>query len=327
MQKKRLGNTELYLSNIGLGTWALGGGGYAYGWGPQDDKESIATIWSALDLGINWIDTAPVYGLGHAEEVVGKALKGHKEVLIASKCGLVWNEKRKLSGCLKRASIRQEIEASLKRLKREVIDLYQIHWPDPDEDIEEAWSFMMDLIKEGKIRYAGVSNFDLQQLKRVQYIRPITSLQPLYNMLMRDIEGEILDYCADNHIGVIVYSPLQSGLLSGKFSPDKIANLPNDDWRKKKNSHFQEPELSLNIKLLESLKPLIKKNGRTMAQMAIAWTLRRPEVTAAIVGARHPAQIKETVVAGEKVLSPEEIDYIEALLKERNKTIKKEIIQ
>ncbi len=327
MQKKRLGNTELCLSNIGLGTWALGGGGYAYGWGPQDDKESIATIWRALDLGINWIDTAPVYGLGHAEGVVGKALKGQKEVIIASKCGLVWNEKRKLSGCLKRASIRREIETSLRRLKRETIDLYQIHWPDPDEDIEEAWSFMRDLIKEGKIRYAGVSNFNLRQLKRGQSIHPITSLQPLYNMLMRDIEGEILDYCADNHIGVIVYSPLQSGLLTGKFTRDKIDNLSNDDWRKKKNSQFQEPELSLNIKLLENLKPLIIKSGRTMAQIAIAWTLRRSEVTAAIVGARHPAQIKETVVAGEKMLSPEEIDSIEVLLKERDKTIKKETIQ
>ncbi len=327
MQKKRLGNTELYLSNIGLGTWALGGGGYAYGWGPQDDKESISTIWQALDLGINWIDTAPVYGFGHAEKIVGRALKGYKEILIASKCGLIWNEKRKISGCLKRASIRQEIEASLRRLRRDTIDLYQIHWPDPDEDIEEAWNFMTDLIKEGKIRYAGVSNFDLRQLKRVQFIHPITSLQPLYNMLMRDIEGEILDYCADNHIGVIVYSPLQSGLLTGKFSPDKIANLPNDDWRKKKNSQFQEPELSLNIKLLENLRPLIKKNGRTMAQMAIAWTLRRSEVTAAIVGARHPVQIKETVVAGEKMLSQEEIDYIEILLKEKDEAMKKRIIQ
>ncbi|MCK5534082.1 aldo/keto reductase [bacterium] len=319
MQKKKLGNTELYLSNIGLGTWALGGGGYAYGWGPQDDKESIATIWRALDLGINWIDTAPVYGLGHAEKVVGKALKGKKEVIIASKCGLVWNEKRKLSGCLKRASIRQEIEASLKRLKREVIDLYQIHWPDPDEDIEEAWSFMMDLIKEGKIRYAGVSNFNLKQLKRAQSIQSISSLQPLYNMLMRDIEEGILEYCADNNVGVIVYSPLQSGLFTGKFTGDKIMNLPKDDWRRKKNSEFQEPRLTPNLKLLENLKPLIEKSGRTMAQTAIAWTLRRPEVTAAIVGARHPAQIKETVVAGEKMLSQEEIDYIEILLKERNK--------
>ncbi|MCK4533577.1 aldo/keto reductase [bacterium] len=326
MQKKRLGNTELYLSNIGLGTWALGGGGYAYGWGSQDDKESVSTIWQALDSGINWIDTAPVYGLGHAEKIVGKALKGHKEVLIASKCGLIWNEKRKISGCLKRVSIRREIEASLRRLKRDTIDLYQIHWPDPDEDIEEAWSFMMDLIKEGKIRYAGVSNFDLNQLKRLQSIYAIGSLQPPYSMLMRDLEKEVLDYCADNHIGLIVYSPLESGLLTGKFTKDKIANLPNDDWRKKKNSHFQEPELSINLKLLENLRPLIKKNGRTMAQMAIAWTLRRSEVTAAIVGARHPAQIKETVVAGEKVLSPEEIDYIETLLKERAKTIKKEII-
>ena len=323
MQKKKLGNTELYLSTIGLGTWALGGGGYAYGWGPQDDQESISTIWRALDLGINWIDTAPVYGFGHSEEIVGKAIKGQKEVFVATKCGLVWDEKRRIFGCLKKASIRQEVEASLKRLKRDTIDLYQIHWPDPDKDIEEAWSSIADLVGEGKIRYAGVSNFSMEQLRRIQTIYPVASLQPPYSILVRDIENEILDYCATNLIGVIIYSPLQSGLLTGKFTKENIQRLPRDDWRRTKNIHFQEPELIFNFKLIENLRPLAEENGKTLSQLSIAWTLRCPEINAAIVGARHPSQIEETVIAGDWVLSKEDVAYIERLLSEREEEIKR----
>jgi aryl-alcohol dehydrogenase-like predicted oxidoreductase len=246
MQTRKLGYTDLHLTTVGLGTWAIGGGGWAYGWGPQDDADSIRTIQRALDLGINWIDTAAVYGLGHSEEIVGKAIRGQRDqVVIATKCGLVWDEGSTTPyGRLKAWSVRREVEASLRRLGVDVIDLYQIHWPNPDEDIEEAWATIADLVREGKVRYAGVSNFSVEQMKRIQPIHPIASLQPPYNMLRRDIETEILPFCAANHIGVIVYSPMASGVLTEKFSPQWAASLPDDDWRKKYSGHLQEPELS-----------------------------------------------------------------------------------
>ena len=314
MKTKKLSFTELNLSVIGLGTWAIGGGGWAYGWGPQDDKESIATIICAIKNGINWIDTAPVYGLRHAEEIVGKAIKGLRdEVIIATKCGLAWNSKGNISGRLKKENIRQEIEASLKRLNIDTVDLYQIHWPNPDEDIEEAWGAIADLIKEGKIRYAGVSNFSVEQLKRIQPIHSVASLQPPYSMLERGIEEKLLDYCSANNIGVIVYSPMQKGLLTGKFTRERLRNLPKDDHRRK-DPHFQEPALSANLKLVEDLRSLAEKSGRTVAQLAIAWVLRRPEVTAAIVGARSPSQIEEIAIAGEHVLSKKDIRAVEVFL-------------
>lgn len=299
MRKKRLGWTDLELTNIGLGTWAIGGGGWSFGWGPQDDKKSGDTIKRALDLGINWIDTAPIYGLSHAEEVIGKTLKeiGEKTI-IATKCGRIWDEEGNISGCLKKESIRSEVEASLKRLKIDVIDLYQIHWPIPDEDIEEAWSTIQELIKEGKVRYGGVSNFDVSQLKRVQKIAKVASLQPPYSMLCRDIEEEILYYCSQHNIGVIPYSPMQKGLLTGKFTKERMQNLPRDDHRRR-DPMFQEPQLSKNLKLVEKLRPIAERNGKTLPQLAISWVLRRPEVTATIVGARTPNQIEETVVAGD----------------------------
>jgi aryl-alcohol dehydrogenase-like predicted oxidoreductase len=321
MQTRKLGWTDLNLSPIGLGTWAIGGGGWKYGWGPQDDQESIATIRHALDLGINWIDTAAVYGLGHSEEVVGKAIKGFKEKpIIATKCGLVWDKEGNISNRLKKESICSEVNASLRRLDVEVIDLYQIHWPIPDEDIEEAWGAIADLVKEGKIRYAGVSNFSVKQLKRIQPIHPVASLQPPYSMLERGIEKELLDYCSANNIGVIVYSPMQKGLLTGKLTQERIQNLPEDDHRRG-DPHFQEPELSANLELVEGLRSIAEKSGRTVAQLAIAWVLRRPEVTAAIVGARRPSQIEETVVAGEWMLSEEDIVAIEVLLDKRQKAL------
>ena len=322
MRTRKLGWTDLELTVIGFGSWALGGGGWQFSWGPQDDEESIAAIHRALDLGINWIDTAAVYGLGHSEEIIAKALRGMSEKpIIATKCGLVWNEKGEVFGCLKRDSIRKEVEDSLRRLEVEVIDLYQIHWPDPDPDIEEAWSTMADLVKEGKIRYAGVSNFNVEQMKRIEKIHPIASLQPPYSMIMRDIEKEILPYCAEKNMGVIVYSPMQKGLLTGKFTPERVKNLPPDDHRRS-DPQFNEPLLSINLELVEKLKPIAEKHGRTLAQLAIAWVLRRPEVTAAIVGTRRPSQIEETFPAGDWELAAEDIEAIEKLLQEREEKIK-----
>lgn len=330
MQTRKLGYSDLHLTTVGLGTWAIGGGGWAFGWGPQDDAESIAAIRRALDpspgsgrgLGINWIDTAAVYGLGHSEEIVGQAIAGRRdEVIIATKCGLVWDEGSTTPyGRLKAESVRREVEASLRRLNVEVIDLYQIHWPDPAPDIEEAWGVIADLIREGKVRYGGVSNFSVEQLKRVQAIHPVASLQPPYSMIRRGIEEDLLPYCAANDIGVIVYSPMQAGLLAGKFTPERVANLPNDDWRKR-STHFREPELGANLALVEKLRPIAERNGRTVAQLAIAWVLRQAEVTAAIVGARRPSQIEETAPAGDWVLSAEDIAEIDALLAERERVL------
>jgi aryl-alcohol dehydrogenase-like predicted oxidoreductase len=323
MEKRKLGYSDLYLTPIGLGTWAIGGGNNPYGWGPQDDADSIATIHRALDLGINWIDTAAGYGHGHSEEIVGKAIAGRRdEVIIATKCGILWKEDGSdIYGHLKADSIRREVEDSLRRLNVDVIDLYQIHWPWPDEDIEEGWSTIADLIKEGKVRYGGVSNFSVEQLKRIQPIHPVASLQPPYSMLVRETEEELLPYCAANNIGVIVYSPMQSGLLTGKITKERVANFPDDDWRKTRSPHFQEPQLSINLEFVEGLRPIAARNGRPLSQLAIAWVLRRPEVTGAIVGARRPSQIEETVGAATWTLSEEDIAEIDALLAKREQQL------
>jgi len=321
MRTKKLGWTDLNLTVIGLGTWAIGGGGWKFAWGPQDDKKSIATIKRALELGINWIDTAPVYGLGHSEKIVGKAIKGvEPKPIIATKCSRVWDREGNITGCLKRESIRREVEASLKRLGVEVIDLYQIHWPVPDKDIEEAWETIAQLKEEGKIRYAGVSNFNVTQLERIQKIHPVASLQPPYSMLERGIEDEILPYCRKNNIGVIAYSPMQKGLLTGKVTKKWVEELPEDDHRRR-DPRFQEPQLSINLEFVDNLRPIAQKSGRTLAQLAISWVLRRPEVTAAIVGARSPSQIEETAPAGDWILSEEEIAAIDELLEKRRRTL------
>ena len=321
MRTRKLGWTDLNLTAIGLGTWAMGGGGWVWGWGPQNDQESIAAVLRAPELGINWIDTAPVYGLGHSEEVVGQALrKLAKKPIIATKCSLVWDKDKNVSNRLKKASVQAEVEASLKRLGVEVIDLYQIHWPNPDPDIEEGWGAIADLIREGKVRYGGVSNFNVAQLKRAQAIHPVASLQPPYSMLRREVEAELLGYCAANDIGVVAYSPMQAGLLTGQFSRKRVAQLPDDDWRRR-NSQFQEPQLSANLDLVESLRPIAERNGRTLAQLAIAWVLRRPEVTAAIVGARRPAQIEETAPAADWTLAAADIAEIDALLTKREQAL------
>jgi aryl-alcohol dehydrogenase-like predicted oxidoreductase len=323
MKTRKLGWTDLDLSVIGLGTWAIGGGGWRFGWGPQDDRESVAAILRALELGVNWIDTAPVYGLGHSEEIVGEAIRGLREKpIIATKCGMVWDGSGKISHCLKRGSIRAEVEASLKRLGLDVIDLYQIHWPVPEEDIEEAWAAIAGLIDEGKIRYAGVSNFSVEQLERIQDIHPVASVQPPYSMLRREIEDELLGFCRRNNIGVLVYSPMERGLLTGKFSRERVKNLPEDDHRRL-YPPFREPELSVNLELVEGLRGIAERKGRTVGQLAIAWVLRRPEVTAAIVGARRPPQIEETAAAGDWVLSEEDLAAVEALLDKRRRALGK----
>jgi aryl-alcohol dehydrogenase-like predicted oxidoreductase len=315
MQTRQLGISDLHITAIGFGAWALGGGDWAFAWGAQNDRESIAAIHEALDLGVNWIDTAAVYGLGHSEEVVGQAVQGLRHrPYVFTKCARVWDEKRQIGKNLKAGSIRHECEASLRRLKVERIDLYQMHWPEPDEDVEEGWSTMAKLKEEGKVRWIGVSNFNVAQMKRAAAIAPVTSLQPPYSMVRRDIEAEVLPYCAAHNIGTIVYSPMQSGLLTGKMTRERIAALPVDDWRREKNRHFQEPLLSRNLKLVELLKGIGARHGRTPGEIAIAWVLRLRAVTAAIVGARRPGQLRELLGAAEFRLPREDLTAIEQFL-------------
>ncbi len=320
MQKRQLGTTDMELTTVGLGTWAIGGP-WEYGWGPQDDNEAVGAILEALDQGINWIDTAPAYGLGHSEELVGRALRQtrHKPY-IATKCGILWNEKKERVVHLKRDSVRKECHDSLRRLGVERIDLYQMHWPDPEPDIEEAWEEMARLVKEGKVRYIGVSNYSVQQMERVAKIHPITSLQPPYSMLRRDAEKELLGYCAKHKMGVVAYSPMQRGLLTGKFGPERLAALAPDDHRRRA-PEFQEPQFSATLELVEGLKKIAERNGRTVAQLAVSWVLRRPEVTAAIVGARRPGQIAETAPASDWNLGKKDIEEIEKLLARRDKKL------
>jgi aryl-alcohol dehydrogenase-like predicted oxidoreductase len=316
MQKRKLGNSDLHITRIGVGAWAMGGGGWEFGWGPQQDAESVAAIHAALDAGMNWMDTAAVYGLGHAEEVVARALEGRSErPLVFTKCGIVWGADRKLSRALKRASLARECEASLRRLKREQIDLYQIHWPDPDPDIEEGWMELARLKEQGKVRWIGVSNFDAEQMKRAAAIAPITSLQPPYSLLHRDVEESILPYALENGIGVIVYSPMASGLLSGAMTRERIAKMPADDWRAR-SPNFREPLLSRNLRLACLLREIGARHGRTAGEVAIAWTLRHPAVTAAIVGVRSAGQVAGIAGAGDLQLSAAEVVEIEGALQQ-----------
>jgi aryl-alcohol dehydrogenase-like predicted oxidoreductase len=316
METKRLGNSDMDLTRIGLGAWAIGGGGWKFAWGPQDDNASIAAIRTALDAGVNWIDTAAVYGLGHSEEVVARALDGipHKPYVF-TKCERVWNEQREISGSLKRDSIRGELEGSLRRLKRDVIDLYQIHWPEPDADIEEGWETMARLKEEGKVRWIGVSNFNAAHMERAQRIAPITSLQPPYNLLTRGVEESILPFVQNNGIGVIVYSPMKSGLLTGAMTRERIDAMPEDDFRRNVAA-FKEPLLSRNLELAELLKRIGAWHGVSAGVVAIAWTLRNPAVTAAIVGMRSANQAKGVLPALDFRLSDTEADEIESFEKQ-----------
>ena len=282
IETRKLGNSDLDITRIGFGAWAIGGGDWAMAWGPQDDEDSIAAIHRALELGLNWIDTAAVYGVGHSEEVVAKALKttAHKPYVF-TKCGMVWNEKKEITNSLK--SIREECEASLRRLNVDVIDLYQIHWPKPDEEVEAAWSTMADLQREGKVRWIGVSNFSVAQMERALKIAPITSLQPPYSMINRAVEAEILPFCAKNNIGVINYSPMHSGLLTGAMTKERVAAFPANDFRRNAKN-YQEPHLTRNLAIADLLKKIAARHNVAAGVVAIAWTLHNPAVTAAIVG-------------------------------------------
>ena len=312
METRPFGQTDMRITPIGFGTWAIGGGNWEFAWGPQDDAQSIAAIQKALDLGVNWIDTAAVYGLGHAEEVVARALKGRSiRPYVFTKCSMVWNDQRQVSHSLKAASIRREAEASLRRLQLDAIDLYQIHWPDPEPEIEEGWATMAALKQEGKVRHIGVSNFNVEQLRRAQAIAPVETLQPPYSLLERGAEQAILPYCRQRNIGVIVYSPMYSGLLTGAMTRERIANLPQDDWRRR-DAEFQEPRLSRNLHLVERLRQVGRRHERSPGEVAIAWTLRNPAVTGAIVGGRRPEQVDGIIGAAALRLTDEDVREIES---------------
>ena len=309
-----LGSTKLELSVIGLGTWAIGEEGYRKRINTGKDKGSIDTILSAMEMGVNWIDTAPSYGFGYSESVVGKAIKmSRKRPIISTKCGLAW-KKNKICGCLNKKSIRSEIDGSLRRLGVGVIDLYQIHKPLPEKKIEQAWATIAGFVSEGKIRYAGVSNFSIEQLERIMTIRPVDFIQVHYSMLFQDIEKGLLAYCAKNRVGVVTYSPIERGLLSGKFSWQDIKKLPKHDHRCR-NPLFADKN---NFELVERLRPIALRNKMSMAQLAIAWILRHPKITSVIVGARFPRQIKETAVAADLTLSENDLTRIDMLLKNKN---------
>jgi len=316
MQKRILGNSDLAITPVGYGAWAIGGSGWEFAWGPQNDDDSIAAIQRSLALGINWIDTAAVYGLGHSEEMVARALAGWPGTrpYVFTKCGLRWNGQGRVYRSLKAASIRQECEASLGRLRIDVIDLYQIHWPPEDDgpDLEEGWAALDALQREGKVRWIGVSNFSVEQLTRVQAIARVTSLQPPYSLIRRGIETEILPHCRREGIGVIVYAPMASGLLTGAMSRERAANLPPDDWRRR-NPEFIEPHLSRNLALVERLRTVGNRQGRSPGEVAIAWTLRNPLVTGAIVGARSAMQAEGVMRAAELRLSEDDISEIEGV--------------
>jgi aryl-alcohol dehydrogenase-like predicted oxidoreductase len=318
LETRRFGKTDMEITRIGFGSWAIGGGGWSGAWGPQDDEEAVGAIRRAVNLGLNWIDTAAVYGLGHSEELVARALKGLPESerpYVFTKCSRVWDESGNVSDNLKKDSVKRECEDSLRRLQADVIDLYQVHWPRPEEDIKEGWSALAELKDEGKVRHIGVSNFDVSQMERAQSIAPVETLQPPYNLLNCGIEKEILPYCAEQDIGVIVYSPMRSGLLTGKMTRERVQNLPSNDWRRN-NSDFQEPRLSRNLELVELLEEIGKEHGRSPAEVAIAWTLRHLAVTAAIVGGRRPDQVDGIIGAAEFRMSEDELESIEAFLDE-----------
>lgn len=309
MKQRQLGKGGPILSEIGLGTWAIGGP-WDWGWGPQDDRESVRTIHQALDVGINWIDTAAVYGLGHAEEVIAGALGDlREEIYLATKCGLVWDSRGRVRNNNRPESIFKEAESSLRRLKTDYIDLYQIHWPDPDTPVEDSWEAMVRLQEQGKVRYIGVSNFDVPLLDKCNAIAHVTSLQPPYNLIRREIEQEILPWCNAHQTGVVAYSPLHSGLLTGKFD---IARLAKDDWRRK-SPYFREPQLSKGLRLVEALKPIAEKYDKTLSQLSIAWVLMNPTVTSAIVGARRPEQVEEIVGGADWKIAPGDMKRIEVI--------------
>jgi aryl-alcohol dehydrogenase-like predicted oxidoreductase len=314
MHTRQLGNSDLQITPVGYGAWAIGGSGWQFAWGSQNDNDSVAAIHGSLELGVNWIDTAAVYGLGHSEEVVARALKSWPgpRPYVFTKCGLRWDSQGNVRKTLSADSIRHEVEDSLRRLSVEAIDLYQIHWPpDPDSaELEEGWSTLASLQRQGKVRWIGVSNFNVQQLRRAQAIAPVTSLQPRYSLVHHEIEDQVLPYCQQAGIGVIVYSPMASGLLTGAMTRERAAKLPADDWRKT-HPDFTEPDLSSNLALVDRLQQIARRHNRSAGEVAIAWTLHHPAVTGAIVGARNARQAEGVMCAGDLRLTDEEVTEIE----------------
>ncbi|MCU0482495.1 MAG: aldo/keto reductase [Anaerolineae bacterium] len=311
MQTKQLGNSDLHITPVGVGAWAMGGAGWEYAWSSQDDNDSIAAIHRALDLGVNWIDTAAVYGLGHSEEVVARAVKGMtNKPYIFTKCSLVWGADRTIYSSLKADSVRREVEDSLRRLQIEQIDLYQIHWPDPEPEIEEGWQTLVELQQAGKIRHIAVSNFSADQMRRAMSIAPITSNQPPYSAVRRGVEESVLPFCLQNNIGVIVYSPMQAGILTGKMTRERVESLPADDWRKH-DAEYQEPRLSKNLRVADVMVEIAKRHNVPVPNVSIAWVLHHPAVTGAIVGVRNPKQADEVIGGGTLKLTDEDMRQID----------------
>ena len=318
MERRLLGSTDLHVTRLGIGAWAVGGSGWYGSMGPQNEADSVPAIQAALDHGLNWIDTAALYGLGHSEEVVARAIHGRTtKPYIFTKCERVWDEHRNVGASLRTASVRRECEDSLRRLKVDVIDLYQIHWPEPDEDIEEGWTELARLKDEGKVRYIGVSNFSVPQMQRAQAIAPISSLQPPYAVVRREIEQDILPFCLQHNIGVIVYSPMYAGLLTGAMTRERVANFLAEDWRRNLPG-FQEPQLSRNLQVVEHLRAIGQRHGRSPGEVAIAWTLNHPAVTGAIVGFRSSQQVKGIIGAADFRLTQAEMAEIEGILNQES---------
>ena len=320
MQTRRLGDSDMDFSTVGLGTWAIGGGGWAFGWGPQDESEAIASVVRAVELGVNWIDTAAVYGHGQSEILVGKALRkiaAESRPYIATKCGRTSLEDGGIGKCLRRESVIGECEASLQRLRVDYIDLYQMHWPEPDEEIEEGWQTLVELKKQGKVRHIGVSNHSVSQMQRLSAIHPITSLQPPYSMMEREVESDILPHCGQQNTGVIAYSPMGKGMLTGAFDTQRAKSLDETDHRSR-DPRFQSPQLEVNLAFVEKLGVVARQLGWTLPEVAIAWVMRRPELTSAIVGTRKPDQIEQTVIAGTRTLDVSSVAEIEKLLSQRD---------
>ena len=311
LKTAQLGQTDLEITRVGFGAWALGGGDWERGWGPQDDDESIAAIHHALEQGINWIDTAAGYGFGHSEQIVGRALQGFKErPYVFTKCSLLEGPDRRVLHSLKRDSILREAGNSLQRLGVEAIDLYQIHWPIPAADIEEGWAALAELKEQGVVRHIGVSNFDARQLRQIQEIAPVETLQPQYSLIERNIEREILPFARQEGIGVIAYSPMGSGMLTGAMTRERVSKLPEDDWRKH-DARFNEPQLSRNLDLVERLSSVADRYDTTPGAVAVAWTLHNTAVDGAIVGFRRPDQVDPILTAASLELTDEDLNEIE----------------
>ena len=310
LKTTKLGQTGLEITRVGFGAWALGGGGWEFGWGPQDDSESITAIERALELGVNWIDTAAAYGFGRSEQIVGSALQGVSDrPYVFTKCSLLEGPGRTVVHDLTRDSILREATNSLERLGIDAIDLYQIHWPNPAVDIEQGWAALVELKAQGLVRHIGVSNFDVEQLRAIQQIAPVETLQPQFSLIERDVEAEILPFAEREGIGVIVYSPMGSGMLTGAMTRERIAALPDDDWRKQ-GARFTEPQLSANLDLVDRLNTVAARHQTNAGSVAVAWTLGNPAVDGAIVGFRRPHQVDAIVAAANLELTERDLAEI-----------------